>query len=335
MHLKVVFGPACAPSLRTGIVERISALMFQECPAVDVHIDNFEDGEFLAQIGSNVRGTDVYVVQPTNQPDRNFSCLLQMLQAAALGAAAKVTAVLPYCGELRGDTKDKPRVAIPAKLVADMISQAMSAAPHRQVVIMHPHFPQINGFFHGVPVDRLYPTNEMLGVTQSIVDGDISRLTPTAADAGGAKLASLYAMFLDTDALAVGDKRRPKNDRPYIRDIVGDIDGRIAMFYEDIVDTARTMMQAVMKAEEKGAIASYLAVTHPVLARGALENLRIAQQHGLKRVFTTDSICRTPEEMPDDLFTVVSVGPLIGEAIWRNFTGGSISDIAGAFLESH
>jgi len=327
MNLKVIVGPSCASSLSDGIKSKISELTNSSFELTVCKKTDFADGERLIQIMENVRHADVYIVQSTNPPTENFDILLQMLQAASLASAGRVTAVLPYMGELRQDRKDKPRVPITAALRAQQIETAMAATPGRQVMILHPHFQQVQGFFR-IPTDILYPSRVFVNELKILVNGDFSKIVPVGPDAGAATLADHYRKRLGTKSYAVGDKRRTSTDKTEMHGILGEVKGKIAVAFDDIIDTAGSLKGLTNKLLEMGAEEVYAFGTHGVLAGKAIENLRSS---GVKRVFITDSIKHELGSLPDDLITVVSCGELLGEAILRNNTNQSIHEIDGLF----
>ena len=327
MELKVIVGPGCSLSLRDDIESKISSLMSRPWQLTACTRTDFADGEKLMQIMENVRGADVYIVQSTNPPADNQDMLLQMLQAAALANANSVTAVLPYMGGLRQDAKDRPRIPITAALHAQQIETAMVASPQRHVMIFHPHFTQVQGFFR-IPTDLLYPTDFFIKVLSELTNNDYSNVVPVAPDAGAAKLALHYRKRLKTESYAVGDKRRTKTDTTEMHGILGDVKGKIAVAYDDLIDTAGSMKALVAKLFELGAEKVYAFATHGVLAGDAIQNLR---DSGIDQVFITDSIRHEHGKLPAEFITVVHVGELFGEAIWRNNTQGSIHAIDGMF----
>jgi len=326
-ELRVIVGPSCAPSLGEGIKSRITKLSGSPFELTVCQKTDFADGERLIQIMENVRGTDVYIVQSTNSPAENFDILLQILQAAALASAGRVTAVLPYMGELRQDRKDKPRVPITAALRAQQIETAMSAVAEKHVMILHPHFPQVQGFFR-IPTDILYPSRVFVDELTKLVKGDFSKVVPVGPDAGAATIADHYRKRLGTKSYAVGDKRRTSTDKSEMHGILGEVEGMIAAVFDDIIDTAGSLKGLVEALNEREVEEIYAFGTHGVLAGKAIDNLRSS---GLRRVFITDSIKHEPGSLPDNLITVVSCGELLGEAIFRNNAGQSIHEIDGLF----
>ncbi len=330
MDLRVIFGPACADTLKQHALAKLSELTestFHETPCT---VSNFADGEQLPQIGENIRGTDVYIIQPTPASSNNLVIMLQLLQAASYASAARVTAVFPYMGGLRQDRKDRPRVPITAALIAMKIEAAMVAAAQKHVMVLHPHFPQIQGIFR-IANDLLYPTEIFERKTGMLLGNDFGNLVPCAPDAGSAKLAELYRRRFSTHSYAVGDKRRTKDDTVEIKRILGEIKDKIVVIFDDIADTFGSMAAISERADEEGAREIYGMVTHGVLAGKALKRL---EQSRIKKLYITDSIRQRPEVITHERIDIVSVGGLIAEAIWRNNTNKSIHAIDGMFNDS-
>ncbi len=326
MELKVIVGPSCSRSLRNGIRSKIAMLTESDFKLIELQETHFADGAVLVQIMENIRGADVYIVQSAPPPERNVQVLLQMLQAASLASAGRVTAVLPYA-DLRQDRKDRPRVPITAQLLAQQIEVAMTAAAQKHVMLFHPHFSQVSGFFR-IPTDILYPTNPFMKKAAQITGGDFSNVQPVAPDVGAAKMAAHYYGRLGTNFYAIGDKRRNATDQTEIKNIIGWVPGKVAFVYDDIIDTAGSLLAMAVKLRELGVGKIYVFVTHGILAGRALENL---QKTGVEKVFITDSISHDDKESLPDLIEIVPCGELLGEAIWRNNTNRSIHAIDGMF----
>lgn len=334
--LKIIFGPACAPSLQRSLITTINALANrQQIRPVACNFITFKDGESLVQIKENVRNADVFVIQPTPMPDRNFTVLKMLLQAASLASAGSVTAVVPNMGYLRQDRKDRPRVPVTAKMIIEEIEHAMVAASRKHIMFVHPHSSIVPGFAD-IPTDVLYPTVTLarrieahhmhLHVAMKLAEG-----VAGCPDAGAAKLAQVYMRILHMVRIAFGFKTRNGDDQPEILDIAGDVKDRPVVVGDDMVDTGGTTCGFNSKLSERGALCIYDVATHPVFADGCIDRLVDSYEHSkLERVFVTNSINHEQKELPD-FIEVVDIGPLIAEAIWRNFTGGSISEIDGMF----
>lgn len=277
---------------------------FLDVPLGDATLGKFSDGEIYFQIHENVRGADVFVVQPTSNPvDTNLMELLLMIDAFKRASAARITAVIPYYGYARQDRKDKPRVPISAKLVADLITTAGAS----RVLCLDLHAPQIQGYFN-IPVDHLYATPVLLDYFR---DKGLAELTIVAPDAGGVERARFFAKKMDAP-LAIVDKRRVDIDVSELMNIIGEVEGRNALIIDDIVDTAGTLVKTVEALRERGARCVYAACTHPVLSGPALERICDSE---MKELVVTNSIPLNPEAKQRDRLTVLSVAPLLARAI--------------------
>lgn len=328
MELAVIAGPACAETLVQGAERRIRELSGNyNFSVIRCKNTDYADGHRKVQITRNVRGRDVYVLQPTNPPDINHMTLLKILQAAALASARRITAVIPYHDGLRQDTKDEPRVDVAASLYAQQIEDAMVACPYRHVMVMHPHFKQIHSVYR-IPCDVVYPTALFRREGDAIVHGDYSNVVPLAPDVGSAAIAAHYRKRTKAPTYAVGDKKRTLADVVVVNGILGDVEGKVVFIFDDIADTAGSLKAVSLKAAELGAEDQYAFITHGILAGKAIENIRASK---IKRLFITDTVMHPEGSIPGDLITVVSVGELFGEAIWRNHTDASIHEIDGMF----
>src|ERR1700681_4589854 len=225
----------------------------------------FRDGECYVQIQENVRGADVFVVQPTCRPvDEHLMELLLMTDALKRASARRITAVVPYFGYSRQDRKDKPRSPISAKLVADLLT---TAGAHRALLI-DPHAPQIQGFFN-IPVDHLFASPVLVDHFRKL---QLPNLTVVSPDAGGVERARFFAKKVDA-ALAIVDKRRVEINVAEVMNVIGDVKGRTCMIIDDLIDTAGTLVKVAQALMDTGAIAVYACCTHPVLSGPAVENL--------------------------------------------------------------
>jgi ribose-phosphate pyrophosphokinase len=285
-------------------------------PMGDWQVTRFADGEVYCQILENVRGTDVFIIQPTCSPvNENLMELLIAVDALKRSSAARITAVVPYYGYARQDRKDKPRVPISAKLVANL----MEAAGVDRALFMDLHAPSIQGFFD-VPVDHLFAAPVMLEWIEAQRFDDLIIVSP---DAGGVERARFYAKRLDTD-LAIIDKRRVEANVAETMNVIGDVDGRTAVIVDDIVDTAGTVVGSVNALNEHGAKAVIGCFTHPVLSGPALERLDGAD---IERVVVTDTLFLAEEKAAFHKITVLSVAKLLGEAIARIHSNSSVSSL--------
>jgi len=282
-------------------------------PLGEAEVSRFADGEILVQIFENVRGADVFVIQPTCRPvNENLMELLVIIDALKRASAWRITAVMPYYGYGRQDRKVQPRVPITAKLVADLLT---AAGVHR-VLTMDLHAGQIQGFFT-TPVDHLYAAPVLLQYFQERMLGDAVVVSP---DAGGVERARAFAKRLDT-SLAFIDKRRTGPNEAKVMHIVGEVEGRDVIIVDDMIDTGGTLTQAVPALVEKGAKRIFASCTHPVLSGAAVERI---EGSALEEVVVTNTIPLSEGRYSKKL-TVLSVAPLLGEAISRIHKEESVS----------
>ena len=282
-------------------------------PLGEADVSRFADGEILVQIFENVRGADVFVIQPTCRPvNENLMELLVIIDALKRASAWRITAVMPYYGYGRQDRKVQPRVPITAKLVADLLT---AAGVHR-VVTMDLHAGQIQGFFT-TPVDHLYAAPVLLQYFQERMLGQAVVVSP---DAGGVERARAFAKRLDT-SLAFIDKRRTGPNEARVMHIVGEVEGRDVIIVDDMIDTGGTLTQAVPALLEKGAKRIFASCTHPVLSGAAVERI---EGSALEEVVVTNTIPLS-EGRHSKKLSVLSVAPLLGEAISRIHKDESVS----------
>ncbi len=274
----------------------------------------FADGEIFVRIDENIRGNDVFIVQPTNPPADTIMELLLMIDAARRASAARITVVMPYYGYSRQDRKDQPRVAIGAKLVANMIQGA--GADRVLGVDFHQH--QLQGFFD-IPVDHLYAAPVF---TMHYRKKQLHDLVVVAPDVGSAKMARGFAKRLDA-AFAIIDKRRPKANVAEVVNVVGDVEGRDCLLADDMIDTAGTMCEAVNALKKLGARDVYVCATHALLSGPAVERLRAAP---ITEVAVTDTIA-IPEERQFETLKILSVGELLSKAIRYIHSEQSVSSL--------
>ncbi|MEN8143844.1 MAG: ribose-phosphate pyrophosphokinase [Gemmatimonadota bacterium] len=283
-------------------------------PLCDVTIRRFADGEIFVRIDENVRGRDVFVIQPTNPPAENMIELLLLLDAAKRASAARVTAVVPYFGYARQDRKDQPRVSIAAKLMANLI---VAAGADRLITIdLHQH--QLQGFFD-IPVDHLYaaPVFRAHYETRKL-DG----LVVVATDVSAAKMARGYAKRLDGD-LAIVDKRRPEANVAEVVNVVGDVDGRPCLIPDDMIDTAGTMVAAAEAVRERGATKVLVLATHGLLSGPAVERLAGSE---IEEIIVSDTVPISAEKFAAvPALRQVSVASLLARAILSTHTNQSVS----------
>ncbi|MGB0678309.1 MAG: ribose-phosphate pyrophosphokinase [Polyangiales bacterium] len=301
-------------SANRSLAEEIAAYL--ELPVGRCKISRFSDGEVFAEIQENVRGVDVYVIQPTCAPvNDHLMELLVMTDALKRASAGSITAVLPYYGYARQDRKVAPRTPITAKLVADLIS----AAGCDRVVSMDLHAGQIQGFFD-VPFDHLYATPVFLDYFQPLYKQVPVFVSP---DAGGVERTRAYAKRIGAD-LAIIDKRREQANISDVMHIIGDVKDRSCVILDDMVDTAGTLTNAAQALLDHGAKDVIGAATHPVLSGPAVERIRGSV---LREVVVTDTIPLSPVAAESGKFRVLSVARLLGEAIKRIHHSDSVSSL--------
>ncbi len=308
-ELKVFSGNG-NPKLAEAICE------YLRLPMGNWTLRRFSDGEIYCHIKENVRGTDVFIIQPTCSPaNENLMELLVAADAMKRASADRITAVIPYYGYARQDRKDKPRVPITAKLVADMIQ----AAGITRILTMDLHAPSIQGFFD-LPVDHLFAAPVVLDWLER---QQYPNLTIVSPDAGGVERARFHAKRLKAE-LAIIDKRRVEANVAVTMNVIGDVDGRTCVIVDDIIDTGGTMMGSVRALKEKGAVSVMACFTHAVLSGPAMERL---SKMDLERVVVTDTIPLSAEKLAFDKITVLPVAGLLGEAIARIHSNSSVSSL--------
>jgi ribose-phosphate pyrophosphokinase len=279
-------------------------------------VGTFSDGEAAIEIHENVRGMDCFVVQPTSAPaNTHIMELLIMVDALRRASARRITAVIPYYGYARQDRKVNPRVPISAKLVADLI---VTAGTDR-VLCIDLHAGQIQGFFN-IPVDNIYASPVLLEAIRARNSGPLTIVSP---DAGGVERSRAYAKRLGA-TLAIVDKRREAANVSEVMNIVGDVKGRSCVIVDDIVDTAGTLTEAAKALTREGARSVSAAITHPVLSGPALK--RIAES-SLSEVVVTDTIQLRSEAEDCKQLQVVTIAPLLAEAIRRINNEESVSSL--------
>src|SRR5438445_842768 len=266
----------------------------------------FPDSEVSFQIDENIRGTDVFVIQPTSNPvDQHIMELLIMIDAFRRSSAARITAVLPYFGYARQDRKDKPRVPISAKLVANVLS----AAGTNRVLTMDLHKAQIQGFFD-IPVDHLYAAPVIIEYLGRL---DAERLTLVAPDVGGAERARAYAKRLDAE-LAVIDKRRTDDGTAEVMNVIGDVEGRTCILQDDIIDTAGTITKAAIALKANGAGRVLACAVHGVLSGPAIDRI---EKSPIDKLIVTNTIPLSAAGAACGKIMVLSVARLLGQSIKR------------------
>lgn len=311
MHRELkVFAGNSNPALAREICDRLGIRLGEAT------VSSFSDGEIRVRIDENVRGADVFLIQSFCAPiNTTIMELLIMADALKRSSASRITAVIPYFGYARQDRKDQPRVPITAKLMADLITTAGA----NRVLTMDLHAGQIQGFFN-IPVDHLYATPVLLDYIHGMAGADPVVVSP---DAGGVERARAFAKRLQA-SLAIIDKRREGPNQAQVMNIIGDVEGRNALLLDDMIDTAGTIVQGAQACADKGARSVWAACTHPVLSGPALERL---QQSCLREVVVTNTIPLNGKETQCPKLRVLSVAPLLGEAISRIHDEESVSSL--------
>ncbi|MDP3878366.1 MAG: ribose-phosphate diphosphokinase [Methylobacter sp.] len=308
----MVFSGNANLALSEGIVKKLNMRLGMAT------VGRFSDGEVAVEIEENVRGKDVFVIQPTCSPtNENLMELLVMMDALHRASASRITAVMPYYGYARQDRRSRSaRVPISAKLVAKMIEQA---GAHR-VLTVDLHADQIQGFFD-IPVDNVYSSPILLGDVWRQKYKDLIVVSP---DVGGVVRARALAKRLDDADLAIIDKRRPKANVAEIMHIIGDVDGRSCVLIDDLVDTAGTLCHAAEALKKHGAIKVVAYCTHAVLSGSALKNINSSE---LDELVVTDTIPLSDEALKMGRIRQLSVAEMLAETIRRIAVGESVSSL--------
>ncbi|MDE0095577.1 MAG: ribose-phosphate pyrophosphokinase [Gammaproteobacteria bacterium] len=306
-----VFAGNANPELALEVVQSLGI------PLGKASVGTFSDGEINVEIMENVRGRDVFVIQPTCAPsNNNLMELLVMIDALNRSSAGRITAVMPYFGYARQDRRPRTaRVAITAKLVASMIKSAGAD----RVLTMDLHADQIQGFFD-IPCDNIYGSPVLMG---EIWRKRLSNPVVVSPDVGGVVRARAMAKQLETE-LAIIDKRRPRANEAKVMHIIGEVEGRSCIMIDDMVDTANTLCEAAEALKDRGAVKVVATCTHAVLSGGAIK--RIAES-ALDELLVTNSIPLSEEAQDCAMITQLSVAELLAESIRRIATGDSISNL--------
>ncbi|HVO80874.1 MAG TPA: ribose-phosphate pyrophosphokinase [Terriglobales bacterium] len=279
-------------------------------------VTRFRDGEAYVQIQENVRGADVFVIQPTCHPvDQHLMELLLMIDALKRASARRITAVIPYFGYARQDRKDKPRSPISSKLVADLLTTAGA----QRALIVDLHAPQLQGFFN-IPVDHLFASPVLV---DHFKRANLPNLTVVSPDAGGVERARFFAKKMDS-ALAIVDKRRVEMNVAEIMHVIGDVHGRTCLVIDDLIDTAGTLVKTANALMENGASAVYACASHPVLSGPAVQNI---SGSCIQEVVVTNTIPLSEAAKKEPKIKVLSIAGLIGRAIQANHEETSVSKL--------
>lgn len=283
-------------------------------PLADVTCKRFSDGEIFVRLNQNARGRDVFILQPTPPPADTIMELLLLVDAAKRASAARVTVVVPYFGYARQDRKDQPRVAIGAKLVANLIQ----AAGADRLLGMDFHTHQLQGFFD-VPVDHLYAAPVLTGYFRA---KQLADLVVVAPDVGAAKMARGFARRLNA-AFAIIDKRRPAPNVAEVLTVVGEVEGRPCLIVDDMIDTAGTIQGVAHALRERGATEIYVSATHALFSGPAVQRL---QEAPLTEVVVTNTL-NVPDEKRFPKLTILSVAELFAQAIRFTHSNESVSQL--------
>jgi ribose-phosphate pyrophosphokinase len=304
-ELKIFSGRANLP-----LAQKICAAA--KVPLGKSTIKTFSDGELWAKFIENIRGDDVFIIQPTQPPAENLMELLIMLDAAKRASATRVTAVIPYFGYARQDRKDQPRVSISAKLVANLITEAGAD----RVITMDLHTAQLQGFFD-IPMDHLYSSGVLI---ENFRKMNTSNLAVASPDVGSIKMARSYAKRLDCELILI-DKRRPKSNESEILNIIGNVEGKDILIVDDLIDTGGTFVGAAEALRKNGAKEIYGACTHPILSGKAYQRIK---ESVVKEIIVTDTI---PLKQECDKIKIRSIDQIFAEAILRTHRNESISSL--------
>jgi ribose-phosphate pyrophosphokinase len=306
-----IFSGSAHPELTRGIADVLGI------PVGQAKLRRFPDTEVSFQIEENIRGTDVFVVQPTSPPvDQHIMELLVMIDAFRRSSAARITAVIPYYGYARQDRKDKPRVPISAKLVANILG----AAGANRVLTMDLHKAQIQGFFD-IPVDHLFAAPVII---DHLSRQQFKNITIVSPDAGGAERARAYAKRLDAE-LAIIDKRRSAEDgHPEVMNVIGEVQGRTCIIQDDIIDTGGTMQNAAQALMENGAERVWACAVHGLFSGPAIQRI---EQSAIEKFIVTNTIPVVGEKAKCKKIVTLSVARLLGQAIRSIHEETSVSSL--------
>ncbi len=305
-----IFSGSANPQLSREIADVLGI------PLGQARLRRFPDSEVSFQIDENIRGADVFIVQPTSTPvDQHLMELLVMIDAFRRSSAARITAVVPYYGYARQDRKDKPRVPISAKLVANLLS----AAGTNRMLTMDLHKAQIQGFFD-IPVDHLFAAPVIIDYCSRMRYPNLTMVSP---DAGGAERARAYAKRLDAE-LAIVDKRRTEDGTAEVMNVIGDVRGRTCILQDDIIDTAGTIQKAATALKEAGAERVVACAVHGVLSGPAIERIEKAP---LDQLIVTNSVSLSEAGQKCKKIVVLSVARLLGQAIRNIHEETSVSSL--------
>jgi ribose-phosphate pyrophosphokinase len=306
-----VFCGTANPGLAKDVCESLGLSLGQ------TELTQFSDGEIYVQIKENVRGADVFVIQPTCDPvSFNLMQLLLIIDALKRASARRITVVIPYYGYARQDRKDKPRVPISSKLVADILTTAGA----NRALVVDLHAPQIQGFFN-IPVDHLFASPVLVDHFRK---QNLPNLTVVSPDAGGVERARFFAKKMQDAPMAIVDKRRTEKNVAEVMHVIGDVRGRTCLILDDIVDTAGTLVKTVQALLDNGAVAVYACASHAVLSGPALERI---SKSNLKELIVTNTIPLSEAGQKEPKIKVLSIAGLIASAIQSIHEETSVSKL--------
>lgn len=283
----------------------------------DIAISRFADGEIFVQINENVRGLHVFVVQSACPPvNENYMELFLILDALKRASAQEITLVIPYYGYSRQDRKSAPRVPISAKCIADMCSTAGA----NRLLVVDLHSPQVQGFFN-IPVDNLFASPILAQAWQSLYSNK-DNIVVVSPDAGGAERVRTFAKKIEGASVAMIDKRRQEANKAKALNVVGDVKGKTALILDDMIDTAGTLCEASVKLLAAGAVEVYALATHSLFSSSAIDRI---EKSPIKKVFVTDTIPLKDSVKKSKKIQMVSLAPLVAEAMKRISNKNSVS----------
>ena len=298
--------------------EKISRLMGIPLSKVDAR--RFSDGEVFVQINENIRGKDVFIIQSTNPPAENLIELLMLIDAASRASAARITAVIPYFGYARADRKDRPRVSIAAKLMANLLS----ASGCSRALAVDLHASQIQGFFD-IPFDHLYGSMVFHQFFEE--QGALHNYVVVSPDVGSIKITRAFASRLDLP-LAIVDKRRPGPNEAEVMNVIGEVKGKNVIMIDDMIDTGGTIANAAHALRAQGAKDIFACGTHAVLSGSAIEKITNSP---INELLVTDSIDLSLKNLPEKI-KILSVAPVVAEAVTRISNEESLSSLFGNYM---
>ena len=313
MDNKVLFTGGSNPQLATKVAENLNANLGA------IKVGTFSDGEINVEITENVRGKDTFVIQSTNFPaEKNLMELILIIDALKRASVRSITAVIPYFGYSRQDRRIRSaRVPISAKVVADMLSNAGVT----RIITLDIHYEQIQGFF-SFPMDNIYTANLM--VKDLLDNHNVEDLQVVSPDTGGVIRARSVAKTLGVKDLAIIDKRREKANESEVINLIGDVENKVCIVPDDLIDTAGTLSNASHALKEKGAKEIIAYITHPVLSGNAIENLN---NSAIDKLVVSNSIDIGDKSKKCPKIDVFDISPILSQAIIRLMTGESISEL--------